>query len=170
MILPAIPDERCRTLNDYKKIAETFNTIGQNAKNTGIKFAYHNHAYGLAEIEGQIPLHIILVNTDPELVFLELDLFWTLAGGAHPIDYLKKYPERYRLMHVKDMKELKTFSGDDGDPSQWIELFPNMTSAGAGVVDPKAIIPAAIENGVRHFFVEQDMVQNPESGLQQSID
>lgn len=169
VILPAIPEERRTSLDDYKKMADTFNTIGAAAKNVGIKFAYHNHGYGLSEVKGQIPLRLILDYTDPELVFLEMDLFWTIAGRADPIQYLKKYSGRYRSMHVKDMKEIKHFSGDGGDTSQWIALFPNMTSAGEGVVDLKAIIAAALKNGVEHFFVEQDMVQNPEVALKKSF-
>ena len=170
VILPAIPEERRKTLDDYRKMADTFNTIGAAAKREGIKFAYHNHGYGLSEVEGQIPLHLILDNTDPELVFLEMDLFWTIAGRADPIQYLKKYSGRYRSMHVKDMKELKSFSGDGGNPSQWIELFPFMTSCGTGVIDLKNIIPAAMKNGVKHFFVEQDMVKNPAVALKSSFD
>ena len=170
VILPAIPDERRKTLDDYKAMADTFNTIGENAKKVGVKFSYHNHGYGLSEIDGQIPLHLILDNTDPELVFLEMDLFWTIAGKADPIAYLEKYPGRYRSMHVKDMKEIKHFSGDGGDASQWIPLFPNMTSAGEGVVDLKSILPVAKKNGVKHFFAEQDMVQDPQTALKKSID
>lgn len=170
VILPAIPDDRRKTLDDYKKMADTFNVIGASAKDAGIKFAYHNHGYGLSEVDGQPPLQQILDNTDPELVFLEMDLFWTIAGRADPVHYLEKYRGRYRSMHVKDMKELKTFSGDGGNPSQWIELFPNMTSCGKGVVDLKNIIPIAVQNGVKHFFVEQDMVQNPEVALKDSFD
>jgi sugar phosphate isomerase/epimerase len=67
------------------------------------------------------------------------------------------------------MKELKTFSGDGGNASQWIELFPNMTTAGDGVIDLEAILQVAKKNGVRHFFVEQDMVENPEQALKSSI-
>jgi sugar phosphate isomerase/epimerase len=170
VVLPSIPDERRQTLDDYKKMAEVFNNIGTKAKIAGLKFAYHNHGYGLSEVEGQIPLHLILDNTDPELVFFEMDLFWTIAGKADPVSYLEKYKNRYRLMHVKDMKEQKTFSGDGGDASQWIELFPNMTTAGNGVVDLETILPVARKNGVRHFFVEQDMVKEPEIALLKSID
>jgi sugar phosphate isomerase/epimerase len=170
VVLPSIPDERRQTLDDYKKMAEVFNNIGNKAKKAGLKFAYHNHGYGLSEVEGQIPLHLILDNTDPDLVFFEMDLFWTIAGKADPVAYLEKYKNRYRLMHVKDMKEQKTFSGDGGDASQWIELFPNMTTAGDGVVDLETILPVARKNGVRHFFVEQDMVNEPEIALQKSID
>ncbi|MAU26988.1 MAG: xylose isomerase [Muricauda sp.] len=168
--LPAIPDERRKTLDDYKKMADTFNAIGEQAQQEGLMFYYHNHGYGLNEIEGQIPFEVLIDNTDPDLVFLEMDLFWTLAGKANPIDYLKKYSGRYHLMHVKDMKEQISFSGDGGNSSQWIELFPNMTTVGNGVVDFNTIIPIAKENGVKHFFVEQDMVQNPEIALKKSFD
>ncbi len=170
VVLPAIPPERRKTVDDYKKMADTFNKIGKQAKEVGLKFAYHNHGYGLSEVEGELPLHHILDGTDPELVFLEMDLFWTFAGNADPITYLEKYSGRYHLMHVKDMSEKKTFSGDGGDPSQWIELFPHMTSAGDGVIDLQKIIPIAKKNGVTHFFVEQDMVKNPEVALKRSFD
>ena len=170
VILPAIPDERRKTLDDYKKMADIFNEIGAGAKKAGLRFAYHNHGYGLSEMEGEIPLQTLLDATDPKLVFLEMDLFWTIAGKADPLAYLKKYKNRYHLMHVKDMKEIKTFSGDGGDASQWMELFPNMTAAGQGVIDLKTIIPFARKYGVKHFFVEEDLVKDPQTALQQSID
>lgn len=168
--LPAIPEERRRTLDDYKKIAEKFNKIGEEAKKVGLKFAYHNHGYGLSEIDGQIPLNLLLEQTDPDLVFFEMDIYWTVAGRANPVDYLEAYPKRYHLMHVKDMKEQRSFSGDGGSPSEWIELFPYMTTAGDGIMDLKSIISKAQQARVKHFYVEQDMVQNPEIALQKSID
>ena len=168
--LPAIPDAKRKNLDDYKKMADEFNTIGEQAKKVGLKFSYHNHGYGLKEMEGQIPLNMILERTDPKLVFFEMDLFWTVAGGADPLSYLKSYPNRYRLMHVKDMKQAKQFSGDGGEAKQWIELFPFMTTAGDGVLDLKSIISQAQNSGVKHFFVEQDMVAEPEIALKKSID
>ncbi len=73
-------------------------------------------------------------------------------------------------MHIKDMKEKVQFSGDGGDPSQWRELFPYMTTAGDGVLDLQSIIPVGKKMGVKHFFVEQDMVSQPEIALKKSID
>jgi sugar phosphate isomerase/epimerase len=168
--LPSIPDELRTNLDDYKRMAETFNKIGENAKKNGIKFGYHNHGYGIKPMEGQIPLQIILENTDPNLVFFELDIFWTASGGANPIDYLTKYPNRYKMLHLKDMKEKKEFSGDGGNASQWIPLFGNMITAGDGVLDLKGIVNKAKEIGVEHYFVEQDMVANPEIALRRSLD
>ena len=170
VILPAIPEEKRKTLDDYKKIAEQFNKIGEAAKNAGVKFAYHNHGYGLKETDGQIPLKLILDGTDPSLVFFEMDLYWTTAGGADPLAYLETYKNRYHLMHIKDMKKKVRFSGDGGDSKQWIELFPFMTTAGSGVLDLKSILTKAKESGVLHFIVEQDIVADPEIALKKSID
>ena len=99
-----------------------------------------------------------------------MDIYWTTAGGADPIQYLKDYPSRYKMLHLKDMKELHRFKGDGGDPSQWIELFPYMTSVGDGVLDIKGIVAQAHRSGVEHYFVEQDMVANPEVALKRSAD
>jgi sugar phosphate isomerase/epimerase len=83
---------------------------------------------------------------------------------------LEKHKNRYHLMHIKDMKKKMHFSGHGGDPKQWIELFPNMTTAGNGVLDLKSILVKAKENGVIHFIVEQDMVDEPQKALKSSFD
>src|SRR5258706_14063244 len=59
VVLPSIPADNRKTLDDYKKMAESFNKIGESAKKEGIKFAYHNHGYGWKEVDGQIPLELI---------------------------------------------------------------------------------------------------------------
>lgn len=168
--LPAIPGDKRQTMDDYKKIAETFNKIGENAKKLGLKFAYHNHGYGLKPVDGVVPLEIILDQTDPDLVFFEMDIYWTAAGGADPLAYLDRYSNRYHLLHLKDMKEAKTFSGDGSTADQWIELFPYMTTAGDGVLGVDEIVEKALSIGVKHFFVEQDMVAQPEVALKRSAD
>jgi sugar phosphate isomerase/epimerase len=168
--LPAIPAEKRKSLDDFKRMADSFNSIGNEARRNGVKFAYHNHGYGLREMQGQIPLQLMLQQTDPTLVFFEMDIYWTTAGGADPVQYLKDYPTRYKMLHLKDMKERRQFKGDGGDPSQWIELFPYMTSVGDGVLDIKGIVSQGHRSGVEHFFVEQDMVANPQVALKRSAD
>lgn len=170
VVLPAIPDELRKTLDDYKRIAETFNGIGRTANREGIHFAYHNHGYGIVPVNGQVPLKLILDGTDPEAVFFEMDLYWTIAGGADPLQYLDAYANRYKMMHVKDMAKKVQFSGDGGDAKQWIALFPYMTTAGSGIIDLPAILAKAKASGVQHFFVEQDMVNHPEIALKKSFD
>jgi len=168
--LPAIPAQKRKTLDDYKHMADAFNAIGADARSHGLRFGYHNHGYGLHEMQGQVPLKLILKNTDPALVFFEMDIYWTTAGGANPVELLKDYPTRYKMLHMKDMKELHHFKGDGGDPSQWIELFPYMTSVGDGVIDIKGIVAQAHRIGIEHFFVEQDMVADPQVALKRSAD
>ena len=170
VVLPSIPYEERKTLDDYKKVADKFNIIGDAAKKEGIRFAYHNHGYGLNKVNGVMPLDIIFDQTDPNLVYFEMDIYWTMAGGADPVQLFEKHKGRYKMVHAKDMKESKRFAGDGGDPSQWISLFPYMTSCGEGVFDLPKILTAAKQNGVDHFFVEQDMVQSPEIALKKSAD
>ncbi|NJM26486.1 MAG: hypothetical protein HC859_14415 [Bacteroidia bacterium] len=85
-------------------------------------------------------------------MFLEMDVYWTVAGGADPVKLLDTHAGRYKLMHVKDMKKTMRFSGDGGNPQQWIELFPNITDAGTGVLDLKSIIAHAKKAGLEHFM------------------
>lgn len=170
VVLPSIPYEERKTLDDYKKVADKFNIIGDAAKKEGIRFAYHNHGYGLNKVNGVMPLDIIFDQTDPNSVYFEMDIYWTMAGGADPVQLFEKHKGRYKMVHAKDMKESKRFAGDGGDPSQWISLFPYMTSCGEGVFDLPKILSSAKQNGVDHFFVEQDMVQSPEIALKKSAD
>lgn len=163
--ISAIPADQRRTLDGYKRVADEFNEIGARASRLGVRFTYHNHGYGLTELEGQIPLRVVLDRTDPALVTMELDLFWTVAGGGDPVELLDSYRGRYRLMHIKDMKQRVRFSGDGGDAAQWIELFSYVTDAGSGVLDLPTILSRAKRSGVEHFLVEQDLVANPSESL-----
>ena len=158
--LPSISGDQRRTLDDYKRMADDFNKIGEAAQKVGLKFFYHNHGYGLKEMEGKIPFDVILENTDPKFVFFEMDIYWMTAGGADLIKYLDNNPNRFKLMHIKDMTKQVRFSGDGGDSKQWIELFPYMTSAGSGVLDLKNILSHAKKSGMEHFIVEQDRVDD----------
>jgi sugar phosphate isomerase/epimerase len=164
--LPSIPAEYRKNTDDYHKIADIFNKIGESAKKYGLRFGYHNHGYGIKPDEkGIMPLQIILDNTDPKFVFFEMDVFWTSAGGQDPITLLDKYPNRYKMLHIKDMKEKKTFTGNGGSVPEWMALFPLMTPAGQGVLNVGDIIKKAVDIGVEHYFVEQDMVADPDTAL-----
>jgi sugar phosphate isomerase/epimerase len=166
--ISAIPADERRTLDGYKRVADEFNEIGAKASQLGVRFLYHNHGYGLTPLDGQIPLRVVLDRTDAGLVAMEMDLFWTVAGGADPVALLDAYPGRYRLMHIKDMKQRVRFRGDGGDASQWMELFPQMSDAGSGVLDLRSILSHARKSGVEHFLVEQDLVASPADSLRAS--
>ncbi|MBD0367633.1 MAG: TIM barrel protein, partial [Flavisolibacter sp.] len=164
VVLPSA--ETQPNLDGYKRQAEEFNEIGAAAAKHNLRFAYHNHGNGLKAIEGKIPMEVILEQTDPKLVYFQMDIYWTTAGGIDPVAYLDKYAGRYRLMHIKDMSKPVRFSGDGGDPKQWIELFPYMSDAGSGVLNLKTILAHARTSGVEHFIMERDLAPNPKEALE----
>jgi len=166
--LPSLAADLRKTFDDYKRAADLFNKIGQDATRHGVRFAYHNHGYGLSPVNGQVPLDTLLQATDPAHVFFELDTYWTLAGGADPVDYLTRYKGRYKMVHLKDMKGRHRFAGDGGTSDQWIELFQYLTYLGDGSADMKGIIAAAQASGVEHFFVEQDRAADLKLAIQSS--
>jgi sugar phosphate isomerase/epimerase len=166
--IAAIPAAERHTLDDYKRVADEFNIIGARAAELGLRFFYHNHGYGLSELAGEIPFNVILERTDPHLVDLQLDLYWATAGGADLSSYLKSYPGRFRLLHIKDMSQPVRFAGDGGNPEQWMALFPYIAEAGDGVLDLTAILSQAVRSGAQHFLVERDLAPNPIETLQKS--
>jgi sugar phosphate isomerase/epimerase len=160
VVCPSIPDELRAKPDGWKKAAETFNRAGETSRKAGIRFAYHNHHIELAPVAGKRPYDILLAETDPELVAMEMDLCWTTVGGADPLDYFHRYPGRFPLVHVKDVTSIPT-SG----PSESYVPFPRaisvMTDVGQGVIDWKRIFADSKEAGIEHAFVEHDEPKDP---------
>ena len=129
------------TLDDWRWIAGEFNRIGEKVKAAGMTFGIHNHTPELAVIDGLMVYDELLKLTDPKLVVFEMDAGWVFASGHSPVDYLTKTPERFPLMHVKDMVKQP-----DGK-----EL---MTVLGKGSVDYRPIMHAA--TALKYYFVEQE--------------
>jgi len=168
VVIPALRGETLNTADDYKRMADEFNSFGKQMNEFGISFVYHNHGYEHAVKDGQVPMDILITNTDPDSVKFELDIFWMQAAGAGPVDYLKKYPGRYKLMHVKDAAEQVRFTGDGNTAEEWMALFPKMADPGAGVFNIKEIVEAGIQSGVEHFFLERDLAPDPMTTLKNS--
>ena len=133
-----------KTLDDYKRHIDTWNEFGQVCKDTGIQFAYHNHWFEFEDLEGQKPYDMILAGTDPELVKLEMDLYWIIKAGADPLVYFNKAPGRFPMWHVKDM---------DNTPEK------DFTEVGNGVIDFARIFAERDKAGMKYFFVEQDQTK-----------
>ena len=165
--IPAInnPEDR----NDFNKLAEEFNTFGEQMSKYGLTFVYHNHGYEHTPKDGKTLMDTLLTQTDPKKVKFELDIFWMTAAGANPVDYLTKYPGRFKLLHLKDASEPIRFSGDGGSSDQWISLFGKMADPGTGILDITAIIDAAKKSGAEHFYLERDLTPNPETTLNNSF-
>ena len=144
LVWPWIGKDQRQQLDDYKKLADEFNTIGELCNDNGLKFGYHNHDFEFYPINGQVPYDLLLDLTDPELVFMELDLYWIIYAGKDPLEYFEKYPGRFELWHVKDMKA--------GESKKMIEV-------GAGIIDYPAIFEQTALAGMKEYFVEQDVIE-----------
>ncbi|UFH56181.1 sugar phosphate isomerase/epimerase [Spirosoma sp. KNUC1025] len=139
------PDER-KTIDDYKKLAELFNKSGEVCKKAGIQFMHHNHDFEFATLDGQVPYNVILKETDPNLVKLELDLYWATKAGQDPVALIKQNPGRFPIVHMKDM-----------------EKTPNRAFApvGTGSIDFQRILDVHKLAGIQHYYVEQDVCKVP---------
>lgn len=168
VILPSIPFDERRSLDDYRRIADEFTQIGSRADKLGMRFAYHNHGYGHYPIDDVVPFDLLIGLTDPSVVDLEMDIYWTAAGGVDPIKLLERYPNRYKALHIKDMSKPVRFTGDGGDSSQWIALFDYVVDAGDGVLDLPNIVATAKRLGVQHFLIERDQTPTPIETLEKS--
>lgn len=134
-----------QTLDDYKRYAELFNQCGETCKKEGIRFAYHNHAYTFEEMDGAIPQDILMQDTDPALVDHELDIYWVVTAGHDPIEWMREYPGRFTLSHIKDRE--KDAPHGEGNAS---------TTLGTGSIDYEKIIAVALETGMKYLIVEQE--------------
>lgn len=101
-----IPSLKVDSLKDLKTYCDFYNEVGRRCKEAGIKFGYHNHAHEFKKIEETVILDYMLENTDPESVFFQMDVYWVVMGKASPVDYFKRYPGRFKLLHVKDRAEI----------------------------------------------------------------
>jgi sugar phosphate isomerase/epimerase len=132
------------------KIAADFNEIGKRLKAAGIQFFYHNHGFEFQPYKDGTLFDLLMEKTDPDLVKLEMDVLWTVFPGQDPVKLLKKYPNRWILMHLKDLKK-----GVEGNLSGGTELT-NDVELGTGQADYPAILKACQEIGVKYYFIEDE--------------
>lgn len=130
-----------QTLDDWRWIAGEFNRIGEKVKAGGMTFGVHNHIPEFAVFDGTVVYDELLRLTDPKLVVFEMDAGWVSAAGHDPIEYLKRSPERFPLMHVKDVAR-----GADGKFHSAV--------LGRGKMDYAPIMRAA--TGLKQYFIEQE--------------
>ena len=104
LVTPAIGGQR--DLKDLQVYCDYLNEVGRRCKEAGLKYGYHNHAYEFEKVEGEVMYDYMLQHTDPELVFYQMDVYWTVIGKASPVAYFKKYPGRFRMLHIKDEWEV----------------------------------------------------------------
>jgi sugar phosphate isomerase/epimerase len=137
-----------KTLDDWKRMAESLNPIGEKVGKAGMEFAYHNHDLEFKVTQGKIPYDVVLQNTDPSLVGMMIDLYWVEKGGRKSIPYFEKYPGRFPLWHAKDMDRTADRS---------------FSCVGRGIIDFPSIFAKADLAGMKYVFVEHD---KPADGIE----
>jgi sugar phosphate isomerase/epimerase len=138
-----LPAETRRTLDDWRRIADDFNSAGERARARGLRLAYHNYDVSVQPIEGTIPLDLLLERVSAENMDFQMDVYWLVLGGADPLSYIKRYPTRFTMLHAKDSA---------GRPAH------AQTDVGAGIIDFRSILAldAAQRGAIQHVFVEHD--------------
>lgn len=148
IICPGLPEHMRDSADAYKRLAQLFNEIGRQCQDNGLQFGYHNHAFEFEKFDGEYGLDILLSNTDPDLVKMELDVYWVEYAGLRAIDFMQKYPKHCSsLIHIKDMK-----SADD----------KMNTEIGKGIIDFEEITKLGKELGIEWYIVEQEAFDIPQ--------
>lgn len=136
---PVIPNED-RTMDNYKIMAEKLSLIGEQVTAADLEFAYHNHGFEFEDHNGECAYDIIMADTDPSLVKLEMDMYWVMhAGKTTPKELVKKQPNRFVMWHIKDMDKITR----------------DYTEVGNGSIDYLNILPDADESGLVYYYLEQ---------------
>ncbi|MBB5394277.1 sugar phosphate isomerase/epimerase [Mucilaginibacter sp. AK015] len=142
------------TAAELKSTIAVLNKTGEAASKAGLIFAYHNHDMEFKALDdGTVPYDLLLSETAPAHVKMELDLAWAIKGGKDPVEMFKQHPGRFPLWHVKDL-----------DASR-----ENILPVGSGTIDFKPIFAAASTAGMRSFFVEHDMPKDAFASIHSSI-
>ena len=148
------PYDRYGSMDDLAAAAELYNNVGSKLKKNGIQFCYHNHSHEFERFGGKYALDILYSLTDPDLLKAEIDTYWVSYANVDPVGYLKKFPGRCPLVHLKDM-------GTDR----------GMTEIGEGMIDIKGLIKVSGEVGASWLIVEQDLCKrSPLESVKISID
>ncbi len=139
VVVPGVDESERDSLDAYSRLADEFNGLSARLRSAGLQLAYHNHADEFEPLGGASGYDVLLAETDPALVAMELDVFWAVHAGRDPIALLDAHPGRFPLLHLKD----RTAGGA-------------MADVGAGTIDWARLLAHAERASVRHAFVEHD--------------
>jgi sugar phosphate isomerase/epimerase len=153
LISPGVDESLCKTKDDFMHYMDMFNKTGELCKKAGIHFAFHNESYEFNHsVDGSVLYDLILQTVDKNLVGQQMDIGNMWEPGGRPLHYLKKYPGRFLLMHVKNELKRET-AGANGN------LYEN-TLLSKGVIPVKEVIDYARKTGTKYFIIEQEEYQD----------
>ncbi|GAC1383823.1 MAG: sugar phosphate isomerase/epimerase [Ginsengibacter sp.] len=138
------------TINDIRKAADVFNKAGKMISEKGLNLCYHPHGYEFRPFENGTQFDYLVNNTNPKYLNFEMDVFWVKQPGQDPAALLRKYPERFLMLHLKDRK-----IGTEGNQNGHAEDASNVV-LGQGDVDIKSIVKEAKKRGIKHCFIEDE--------------
>ncbi len=151
VVVASIPASMRADLDGWRRTAEAMTGAGERARAAGLQFAYHNHDFEFIEMDGRVPFDVFCEESDPDLVQIELDLYWIIHGGGDPVAFFNRWPGRIPMVHVKD----RTVAGE-------------MADVGAGVIDWVELFQYIDHAGMKHFLVEHDRPDGPFRSIEAS--
>jgi len=137
-----------RTLEHFRLLAGKLNTIGERIHKAGLGFAYHNHDFEFIDYAGENGYQIIMKETDPSLVKLQMDIYWVMhSSKLSPSELISRQPGRFVMWHIKDMDKINR----------------DYTELGNGSIDFTVILPEASRAGLQYYYIEQggNFAKNP---------
>jgi sugar phosphate isomerase/epimerase len=161
------------TIDEYKSAADKFNKFGEACKKAGIRYGYHTHSLEFGDYEGETPFDVLIKRTDPDLVFFELDLFWTKVAGVDPVELIKNNPNRIKLVHIKDMAEKMEAPDTDWETftnsEKALAIISNQSIIGEGIINFKKILNGIKDAGIEYYIIESDFPPDPVNFAKKSI-
>src|SRR6266852_2480845 len=153
VVCSTVPHKKKLTAEDCGRAIESLNRFGENLAKAGLCCCYHTHGIEFGESPDGTLFDTLAKSTNPKFVNFEMDIFWIVFAYQDPVKLLHKYPGRYPLMHVKDIRKGTALGGSPGDV-----LEEASVPLGQGLVDIPAALRAARETGVRHYYIEDEAV------------
>jgi sugar phosphate isomerase/epimerase len=154
MVCSILPENHWAAPGGFKAAADNLNRWGKLVRNAGMQLVFHNHNYEFKPIDGTTGFDVLMKNTDPALVKLELDLYWLVQGGQDPAAMMTKYSNRLVMIHLKDRVAGSPVNYSPRDEQHIIEL-------GQGSIGWKPLISQALAQGVKLALLDQDETKLP---------
>lgn len=154
VIVPWVGPEIRKSLDTWRRFADTLNAAGERARAYNVRVGYHNHDFEFVRTEGVLPMQLLVERLNPALVDLELDLYWAVKAGQDPATWMTEHSGRFPLWHLKD-------AGAAPDRIQH--------HVGGGVIDFAALFALGATHGLRHAFIEHDNPTDPADSVRMSV-
>jgi len=145
-----IPHDSPFDIDDTRRAIEDFEMAGRLLNEHGLKFNYHNHGYEFRPYEDGTLFDYLVQNSNPEYVNFEMDTFWVAQPGHDPVELLKKYPDRFNLVHLKDLRKGAEHDYSGRAPTEYD------VPLGTGQIDFESFLRAAQDSGIEYFFIEDE--------------